>query len=273
MRIYHPAKGVGGALRENSFVVIDDAGVEIGHGGLKHRMLKKMLPDRPLSIEMEMNAHPVAQDTLFGALSARAERIQEEQGGVSARLFTRCAIDDSMRHEYFTRMGFDDYDGDELFVMYVQKMQGRRKNYPPTGTGIIDVELGKRVQREEFLMRLKSFGGVEHASEWLEERMNGTFFAAKAIYCGSDYCGEILVYSDPESAQEAVLEMVCVEPKWRGKGVASALIGETVQQLMQQGVLYLRANAVRRNKKAMQLFQRCGFEWVRTDCYLLGRDL
>ena len=44
MRIYHPARGVGGALRENSFVVIDDAGVEIGQGGLRTRMLKKMLP-------------------------------------------------------------------------------------------------------------------------------------------------------------------------------------------------------------------------------------
>ena len=26
MRIYHPVRGVGGALRENSFAIIDDAG-------------------------------------------------------------------------------------------------------------------------------------------------------------------------------------------------------------------------------------------------------
>ena len=86
MRIYHPARGVGGALRENSFVVIDDAGVEIGQGGLRTRMLKKMLPERPLDIELEMSAHPVAGDTLFGALCARAEAIREEQGGTPARL-------------------------------------------------------------------------------------------------------------------------------------------------------------------------------------------
>ena len=70
MRIYQPVRGVGGALRENSFVIIDDAGVEIGQGGLEYRVIKKMLPDRPLDIEMTMNAHPVASDTLFGALSA-----------------------------------------------------------------------------------------------------------------------------------------------------------------------------------------------------------
>ncbi|MFR8976857.1 MAG: hypothetical protein ACLVJB_03115 [Christensenellales bacterium] len=55
MRIYQPVRGVGGALRENSFVIIDDAGVEIGQGGLEYRVIKKMLPDRPLDIEM-MNA-------------------------------------------------------------------------------------------------------------------------------------------------------------------------------------------------------------------------
>ena len=119
-------------------------------------------------------------------------------------------------------------------------------------------------------MRLKSFGCVEHASEWLEERMRGPVFAAKAVYCGSDYCGEILMYGEQN---EAVLEMVCVEPKWRGKGVARALIDEATQQLIAQGVPYLRANAIRRNQNAMRMFQRCGFQWVRTDCYLLGRDL
>ncbi|MFQ9448973.1 MAG: hypothetical protein ACLR4A_17980 [Christensenellales bacterium] len=142
MRIYQPVRGVGGALRENSFVIIDDAGVEIGQGGLEYRVIKKMLPDRPLDIEMTMNAHPMASDTLFGALSARAERIKDEEGGLAARLYTRCAIEDAERHEYFTRMGFDDYDGVELFVLNVpQDLSARRRNYSPVGTKSIDVDL------------------------------------------------------------------------------------------------------------------------------------
>ena len=123
MRIYQPVRGVGGALRENSFVMIDDAGVEIGQGGLEYRVIKKMLPDRPLDIEMTMNAHPVASDTLFGALSARAERIKDEEGGLPARLYTRCAIDDAERHEYFTRMGFDDFDGVDIIQIGARNMQ------------------------------------------------------------------------------------------------------------------------------------------------------
>ena len=229
MRIYQPVRGVGGALRENSFVVIDDAGVEIGQGGLEYRVIKKMMPDRPLDIEMTMNAHPVASDTLFGALSARAERIKDEEGGLPARLYTRCAIDDAERHEYFTRMGFDDFDGVELFVL-----------------------------------------NVEHASEWLEERMRGPVFMAKAMYFGSDYVGSMLVTG---TQAEAVLEMICVEQKWRGRGVASALVDEALVQLSKQQVPHIVARAVRRNASAMKFFKRSGFDWVRTEEYLLGRDM
>ena len=271
MRIYHPVRGVGGALREDSFAIIDDAGVEIGKGGLEYRVIKKMLPDRPLDIEMNMDAHPVASDTLYGALCARAESIKDEQGGVPARLYTRCAIDDTERHEYFTRMGFDDYDGDELFVLTIpQDMSGRRRNYSPLGTKAIDVDLRTRTRREEFLLGLKEFGYVEHANEWLEERMKEPVFIARAVYHGSDFVGQMLVTG---TQNEAVLEMVCVEPKWRGRGVASALIDDAVVQLSSQRVPHLLARAVRRNKSAMSLFKRCGFSWVRTECYLLGRDL
>ena len=271
MRIYHPVRGVGGALRENSFAIIDDAGVEIGRGGLEYRIVKKMTPDRPLHIELSMNSHPAASDTLFGALCARAESIKTEEGELPARLFTRCAIEDSERHEYFTRMGFDDFDGDELFVLRIgQDMSARRRNYSPLGTKSIAVDLRTRARREEFLLSLKEFGYVEHASEWLEERMKDPVFIARAMYQGSDFVGHILVTG---SQNEAMLEMVCVEPKWRGRGVASAMIDEAVMQLASQQVGYLCARSVRRNKSAMQMMRRSGFEWVRTEEYLLGRDL
>ena len=271
MRIYHPVRGVGGALRENSYAIIDDAGVEIGRGGLEFRVVKKMLPDRPLHIELNMNAHPMASDTLFGALSARAESIKAEQGELPARLFTRCAIEDSERHEYFTRMGFDDFDGEELFVLPVpQDMSTRRRNYSPLGTKSIEVDLRTRTRREEFLLSLKEFGYVEHASEWLEERMKDPVFIARAMYHGSDFVGQILVTG---SQNEAMLEMVCVEPKWRGRGVASAMIDEALMQLSSQRVGYLCARSMRRNKSAMQMMRRSGFDWVRTEEYLLGRDL
>lgn len=270
MRIYHPVRGVDGALRENSFTVIDDAGVEIGQGGLCWSVVKKMFPDRPLQIEMSMSAHPVAIDTLYGALSAQAESIIAGQKGLPAHLYTRCDLGDEERREYFLRMGFNDFDGDELFALRIEDRSGRRRSYSPVGTKSIDVDLRTRTRREEFLLLLKEYGCVEHASQWLEERMRSPVFIARATYYGSDFVGAILVTG---TQAEAVLEMVCTAEKWRSRGVASALVDEAAEALLGLQVPYMRANAVRRNEGAMRLLRRCGFDWVRTDCYLLGRDL
>ena len=269
MRIYQPARGVGAASRENSFIVVDDAGVQIGQAGIEYRMLGKMMEDRPLAIEMTMSAHPVAEDLLFGALMARAEQIRASRG-VPARLFVRCAMNDTARKEYFLSMGFDDYDGLELFALDIRKAANRKKNYSPPGIKSIDVDLRTRARREEFLLSLKEYGAVEHAGEWLEVRMREPVFLAKAMYYGSDFAGEILVTGNQN---EAVLQMICTEPNWRGRGVASAMIDEAVQQLSKQDVPYLSARCERRNKSAVRLFRRVGFDWYRTEEMLLGRDM
>ena len=100
--------------------------------------------------------------------------------------------------------------------------------------------------------------------------MQEPVFIAKSVYQGSDFVGHLLVTGNQN---EAILEMVGVEAKWRGRGVACALIDEALSQLSSQRVAYLCARSVRRNKSAMQMFRRAGFEWVRTEGYLLGRDL
>ena len=64
MKIYQPMMGVGAASKDNSYRVIDDAGIEIGLGGLTYRLLKKVYEERPLLIDMVMNAHPIARDML-----------------------------------------------------------------------------------------------------------------------------------------------------------------------------------------------------------------
>lgn len=270
MNIYHPVRGIDGAISENSFAITDNMGVEIGEGALLVRVLKKMYPERPLEIEMTMRAHPVARDTLFGALSARAEQIKSERGGMDGRLFIRCALDDADCHEYFLRMGYDDTDGDELFYIQTVSPKNRRRDYFPTGTQSIETELHNNIRREEFLASLKSFGGEEHAAQWLQARMQEPGFVARSVYHGEELVGHILVTGNQN---EAMIDMVCVEPKWRGYGVGTALAQEAMDVLNMRGVPYLVARAPRRNEKAMRMLKRAGFEWARTDCYRLGRDL
>lgn len=270
MRIYQPLRGVGAAYKENSFVVFDDAGVEIGQGGLEFRVLRKMYEERPLDIEMIMNAHPAASDTLYGALMARAEQIKEENDNLPARLYTRCALNDKEKYDYFLSMGFDDRDGVELFVRQVEAGAGQRRNYPPTGTKCEDADLHTRARREEFLQRLKNLGDEAHAEEWLADRMRYPVFCAKVVLYGSEVAGALLITG---SQQEAEMLMIGVEPKWRSKGVGAAMIDEALEQLKEQKIPYLVVRAQRRNQRMLRLLKRCQFEWVRTEELLLGRDL
>lgn len=271
MKIYHPVRAVGAALRENSYAVIDDVGVEIGRGGLSHRMLPRMMPDRPLEIEMTMDAHPAARDTLFGALTADAQNIKAAHGNVPARLFVRIPPENNEEiREYYAHMGFDDFDGDELYYFPIANIAGRRRVYYPVTTKSIDVDLRTRVRREEFLQELASFGGEEHASQWLEARMQDPGFVAKAVYAGSDFVGEILVTG---TQSEAHIEMILVEPKWRRRGVARALIDECLAELAQAGCAYLTARCPRRNNAATQLFGRSGFTWAGTESVMMGCNL
>lgn len=94
-------------------------------------------------------------------------------------------------------MGFDDFDGVE--PVCVERAAGSfpaQAQLQPVGTKSIDVDLRTRTRREEFLLGLKEFGCVEHASEWLEERMRGPVFMAKAMYFGSDYVGRHAGHGD-----------------------------------------------------------------------------
>ena len=270
MRIYQPAMGVGTAYPEDSFVVIDDFGAEAGRGGVSARMLPRMYPQRPLSIEMSFQAEEPARDLLFGALSARAERLRAQEGAPAARFFTRCALRDEARKAYFLRMGFDDYDGVELFALDVGKNAPDRRTFPPLGTEIVRADLSTRPRRELFVSYLAAAGAPEHAPEWLEDRMRGEVFLALAIYMGRDTVSQLLVTGD---RREAVLDMVHTAPKWRGKGAATALMAEACRLLNEQGVPWLIARAERRNAAASRLFRRCAFDWIRTEELLLGEDL
>ena len=51
------------------------------------------------------------------------------------------------------------------------------------------------------------------------------------------------------------------------------LVDEALVQLSKQQVPHIVARAVRRNASAMKFFKRSGFDWVRTEEYLLGRDM
>ena len=80
-------------------------------------------------------------------------------------------------------------------------------------------------------------------------------------------------WQQQESAQKS--DPAALAHWWRAWNdpALNALVDEALVQLSKQQVPHIVARAVRRNASAMKFFKRSGFDWVRTEEYLLGRDM
>jgi ribosomal-protein-alanine N-acetyltransferase len=62
---------------------------------------------------------------------------------------------------------------------------------------------------------------------------------------------------------EAELTKIAVDPKWRGRGIASSLIGMILREARERecSVCYLEVRAS--NQAAIHLYRKCGFVFLR----------
>lgn len=260
MKIFHPQSTLHGAERDNSFIVQDNAGVELGQGWLQPASANQaLMPDRPLQIRMHMDAHPAARDMLFGALYARAKYLGRQRPGVRARLVAECDPNDTDLRHYFALAGFDDSDGEELFHWDLKSEH--RPFYAPVGTSIAPTFLQSYADMDSLLKRINHWSGQQHEVEWLMEASELPYFTVFGVYSGNDCIGEVMVTG---SDGEAALEMLYTLPKWRRHHVATALMFHVKEALAQRGAVNMRILAQRSNQPAMGLFQKIRFRWIYT---------
>lgn len=257
-----------GVERESCFLVKDDAGVELGQGSIVIKPVMDVLPERPLNIILDMDAHPSAMDMLYGALMVRARMIHQTRGNVPSRIVVPCALTDTFKRDYFLSVGFDDTDGEELFRFVMP--QRLRETPPPFGTVVEPLMLRLSSDTQALVTRMDRYTGEIWSMSAFEKALNTTHFMALALYSGNEVCGEIIVSGE---GPDAMIEALYTFPKWRRQGVAMALLYQALAQLQAHGVQYVYARAVRRNTRALAFIERTGFEWVMSREILLGKDL
>lgn len=255
MRIFHPQTTLHGAERDNSFIVQDQAGVEIGQGWL-HISANR---DQPSKIQMLMDSHPAARDMLFGALFARAKFLGRQQRAGSVRLVGSCNPSDIDMLAYYKAAGFDDTDGEELFQWDL--MPQHRPFYAPVGTNIMPTYLETYSDMHALLARANYWSGQHHEIEWLMEAAELPYFIACGVYSGGECIGEAMATG---SDGEAVLEMLYTMPAWRRHHVATALMLHIKEQLSKRGAVNMRVQASRSNAPAMGILENLRFKWLYT---------
>ena len=268
MNIFHPNGPMRGVDRESCFLVKDDAGVELGQGSILAKPMMDVLPERPLNIILDLDAHPSAMDMLYGALMVRAQMIHKTRGSMPARLVVPCALTDTFKRDYFLSVGFDDTDGEELFRFVMPERL--RETPPPFGTVVEPVLLRLSSDTQALVTRMDRYTGEVWNLSRFEQTMNTSHFLVLALYSGNEVCGEIVVSGE---GPDAMIEALYTFPNWRRQGVAMALLYEALAQLQAHGVQYVYARAIRRNTRALAFIERTGFEWVMSREILLGKDL
>jgi ribosomal protein S18 acetylase RimI-like enzyme len=260
MRIFHPQTTLHGAERDNSFIVQDNAGVELGRGWLMAPAGRAPATrEHPHQIRMHLDAHPAARDMLYGALYARGKFLGRQRGDLAC-LVAACDPNDADMRNYYAAAGFDDTDGEELF--FWDLTTAHRQFYAPVGTTIVPTFLQTRADMDALLMRINHWSGDQHHEvEWLMEAMELPYFVVCGVYSGNDCIGEAMATG---ADGEAVLEMLYTLPTWRRHHAATALLLHIKAHLAQHGAKALRVHAQRSNMPAMGLLQKLKFRWVNT---------
>jgi GNAT superfamily N-acetyltransferase len=248
-----------GAERENSYIVQDMAGVELGQGWLQAVVDRENWPDRPLRLALYMDAHPAARDTLYGALMARAGQLYALYGRAPGCVTARCHPNDIQLLYFYQQMGFDTSDGEELFQWDLAPDE--KPFFPPIGTQMVDTLLSGREDMAALLARVNRYSDQPHEIEWLLEAADLPYFMACGVYNGTDCLGEALVTG---AEGEASLEMLYTVPAWRRHHVATALLLGVKAQLIRRGARVLRVRQPRSNRAAVAMMQLQGFVWMGT---------
>jgi|GEM_PF-995901 len=256
MKIFHPQATLHGAERDNSYIVQDVAGVELGQGWLQMSTGPVLMPDRSLRIRMFMDAHPAARDMLYGALYTRARYLGMQRGSAQSRLVAECAPEDIEMRGYYSKAGFNDTDGEELFHWDLKSEH--RPFYAPVGTTIAPTFLQSFADTDSLLKRINHWGNQQHEVEWLMEASELPYFAVFGVYSNNDCIGEVMATG---SDGEAVLEMLYTLPKWRRHHVATALMFHIKEVLSQRGATKLRILTPRSNEAAVGLLKKLRFQW------------
>lgn len=78
-------------------------------------------------------------------------------------------------------------------------------------------------------------------------------------------CGLVAFYANDPALEDAFITMVAVAPERRRGGIASALLGATLNSLAARGFACCRLEVSERNTPATRLYHSFGFEQVGAD--------
>ena len=217
MILRHAREQVDGQSVDNCFEAIDErSGKMLGSCTIYVQENENLFPNRPVRIYIDITGDP-APDALLGAAVARAKEIAA-QFKRPARIFTQAEPDDEARLASLTVLGFRDSDG---LVDMQRKLPYVRGVDLPAGCVTVVDDLDDPLEQRYFLGRYNQLFCEENDFEWLEELRKHKEFKRVLIVAPTGMVGETVIWHE---GKKGVVFWLHTARKWRGKGIARALL-------------------------------------------------
>ncbi len=255
-QIQYPASPFPGVPLENSFQVLDEFGMKTGSAAVIEFINHTLLPDRPLNYYLTISANDSrAFHMLVGAAYARTLLLRQQNAELPARLYAPCRPQDQALLASLLDCGFE--NDDAVVRKRLILSESDRLPRPPVGTTIAPVLLETQEDFDALLRRMNAYTVTAFNYNWIARMQGEQLFSAWGVWQEDRLLGEMVMTA---YGAEGRIEMLYTRPEVRRRGMASALVGQAAQELLQNGIHSLSAEVWQRNEPATQLFDKLQFE-------------
>lgn len=226
-----------------------------------------------VGVESDKNKQEI-KDFIFENLMKRARNIRNKYKNMEARVYHCCFSEDTENINYYkSKEGFNHDEG-----MHIIKCDINDKNYDyilPDGVTLIENILNSDQGINSFIKsHSKVFENGAYTVEEINEFKNKEGWKSISIKDEDAIIANILLCFDRyESKRIGLIEDLFVHKKWRGKGIGKYLISEGLEYFKSKGINESRLEVWSANKRALELYNKFGFEFYKETQSSIGRSI
>lgn len=252
MQVIHPQGAIYPSVPpENTFLAMNDQGIQVGSGYIVSQFQPNMYPDCPINMYFMLNGETeAARYLIFGALVARARQLRDANVNVRARFYTAIAPSDTEMYAFYVHSDFTCQDTENLYRLQMVPQPGQL----PPGFFIEPTPLHMEEVKAAFLKRLadQDIGYID--MRYLNQLMQLPVFHAVGLFFhtpqGIVPVGEALLAG---SGTHCELQAIYILPAFRSQGLGAALVRQCMGIIAAQGVTDLTARFVTGSAPQMRL--------------------
>jgi ribosomal protein S18 acetylase RimI-like enzyme len=215
-----------------------------------------------ISINDEMNPQENVLDDLLECLLMKAKELRGQYPDKKVRVAHNIPTKETEEMDFYLSKGFDTH---RTHLVMKRDLTEEIPNYPlPSNLNIKRWDMATQTEEEQYLAaEAKSdLHGVSWSLNQLRWTKSGQEWDAFTVFDGNDVVGSVMTWG--LGKDRSATENIFVLPEWRRKGVAKAVITESLKFLRDKGKTEVTLGVFGDNGRAITLYRTLGYRMLLT---------